>query len=331
MVTEQRAISDHAVIELLETKAFFSLPKIYRDIIRTADINDKERYFIYELFFDFLEYWRKGSNNNRLTVTVQNLANKYGRSIETIRRYLRSLEEAGLIRKILTTIKKGGQILTPIVGIEFVLPDSVARNALSQENRTSVTNTEKNLPVNNKNDHSPQKKSALQDNKNVEHLLDHDQIEELLDLIVFDTNKNNYKNTITKEYLIYILKRFKKFSFHMSYKLIKQTIAQMLFDLNKEGWHTEDPKFRLNIMLKMIQNNTYRIYLDNTSNKKDQTKQHTLKGTQGAQNQTKQTEVKKIQKKPNQTGKTLLNKDEDREQVINIFRNIKDILSFNKV
>lgn len=264
MITEQRAVSDHAIIELLETKAFFSLPKIYRDIIRSADINDKERYFIYELFFDFLEHWRKGSNNNRLTVTVQKLSYKYGRSLETIRRYLRSLEEAGLIRKILTTIKKAGQILTPITGIEFILPDAVAREALSQENRSSVNNTTKNLSENNKTDHCTQQKKALQDNKNVELLLDQDQIEELLDMIILLTNKNNYKLSIPKQNLFYILKRFKTLPFHMGYKTIKNTITQMLFDINKDGWRTNDLQFRLNIMLKMIQNNTYKVYIDST-------------------------------------------------------------------
>lgn len=185
MITEPRAVNSYAIIELLETKAFFSLPKIYRDIIRSANINDKERYFIYELFFDFLEHWRKGSNNNRLTVTVQKLSSKYERSIETIRRYLRSLEAAGLIKKILTTIKKAGQILTPITAIEFVLPDALAQEALSGENRSSVNHSsvnnatkkasrevKKDLSVNNKTDHCSQVKKTLQDNKNVELLLD---------------------------------------------------------------------------------------------------------------------------------------------------------------
>ncbi len=261
MMINQRAVSDNAIIELLETKAFFSLPKIYRDIIRSADINDKERYFIYELFFDFLEHWRKGSNNNRLTVTVQKLSKKYNRSLETIRRYLRALEEAGLIRKVLTTIKQAGKILTPIVGIDFILPDSLTQEALSQDNRAIVDNSAKNLPANNKNDHSPQLKSTLQDNKTVEQLLDQDQIEELLALIIFKTNENSYQHTIDKSSLFYIIKRFKELPFHMGFQTIKQTISQMLFDLNKDGWHTDDPRFRLNIMLKKIANNTYKIYI----------------------------------------------------------------------
>ncbi len=297
MITEQRAVSDHAIIELLETKAFFSLPKIYRDIIRSANINDKERYFIYELFFDFLEHWRKGSNNNRLTVTVQNLSNKYGRSIETIRRYLRSLEAAGLIRKILTTIKKSGQILTPITGIEFILPDAVAREALSQENRSSVNNAEKNLPENNKTDHYTQKKNTLQDNKNVELLLDQDQIEELLAMIIFLTKKNNYQLTIPKQNLFYILKRFKNLPFNMGYKTIKNTITQMLFDLNKDGWHTNDLKFRLNIMLKKIQNNTYKIYINSIIKSEKKQKNESLPSEKPFNQQIKKINNQPLEKK----------------------------------
>jgi len=261
MITDQRSVSDSAIIELLETKSFFLIPKIYRNIIRSAEISDKERYFIYELFFDFLEYWRKGSNNNRLSVTVQQLAEKYNRSKETIRRYLRALENVGLIRKVLTTIRQAGKILTPIIGIDFVLPDKISRDALLQDDRNSVDKSEKNLPADNKNDHSPQVKEPLQDNKTVEQLLDQDQIEELLDLIILFTEQNNYKNTIDKKSLFYIIKRFKDQPFFMGFQLIKRTISQMLFDLNKDGWHTDDMRFRLNIMLKKIANNTYKIYI----------------------------------------------------------------------
>jgi len=261
MIAAQRAVSDNAVIELLETKAFFSLPKIYRDIIRSAKISDKERCFIYELFFDFLEHWRKGSNNNRLGVTVKSLAEKYQRGVETIRRYLRSLENAGLIRKVLGTVKRDNKILTPIIGIDFILPDAVTQDALSQDNRISVDKSEKNLAADNKNDHSPQQKTALQDNKTVEHLLDQDQIEELLDLIIRNTAEKSYQHTITKLNLHYIIRRFKDLPFHMGFQMIKQTIGQMLFDLNKDGWHTDDPRYRLNIILKKIANNTYKIYI----------------------------------------------------------------------
>ncbi len=270
MTPDYRNINNNAVIELLETKTFFSLPKVYREIIRSAKISDKERCFLYELFFDFLEHWRKGSSNNRLNLTVKKLAEKYHRGVETIRRYLRALEEANLIRKVLATIKKDGKIITPIIGVEFVLTDALSQEVITkEENRSTATkssqssapvdNLPKNLPVDNKNDHCSQAKNNLQDNKTVGQLLDQDLFEEILDHIFSINDKN--KKTINKYNLAYIIKRLKKLPFSIGKTQMKQIISQMLYDLNKDTWSTENTQHRLNIMLKMIENNTYRIYV----------------------------------------------------------------------
>jgi hypothetical protein len=272
MTIENRNISDSAVIELLETKTFFSLPKIYREIIRSSNITDKERCFLYELFFDFLEYWRKGSKNNILGTTVKKLADKYKRGVETIRRYLRALENANLIRKIIATVRKDGKIITPIIGVEFVLPDIVSQQAITNDDNrntakklsqssVSVDKSQKKLSVDNKTDHSSQVKDDLQDNKIVGHILDQDLFKELLDHIFSFSDKNKNQKTINKYNLAYIIKRLKKLPFSLGKIQIKQIISQMLHDLNKDNWGTDNTQHKLNIILKMIEKNTYRIYV----------------------------------------------------------------------
>jgi|GEM_PF-2782345 len=267
MKNDNRSVDNYALIEMIETKPFYPVPVSFLQIVRDSSLTFVQKFLLIELLFDYLKSRNYQQKINQLKISISELAKRYNRSNESIRRILRALESAYFIQKIYKTIKdSAGNMKTIIIAIEFTFPNAIAEDAIrNTENRKTTPAKTDGANAHNKNVVCPQqekpKNPQSQDNKKVNLTLDQDLISNILDLTLTITKENKYTHTLNRSNVIYILRRFDKLKYYIGKKTILQFFTQMLYDINKENWPTNNKEHRLNKILKMIENNDYRAYI----------------------------------------------------------------------
>jgi len=250
-------IDDYAVIELIDTKSFFQFPKIYRTIVNKSKLNSVQKYFLFELFFDFLDQHRSGSTKNHLNIHCDQLSERFGVSIKQLYRWLNALVENNLIEKNISTYHLDGKRRDRITSIKFILPSDLAKDIyLNTPKRRNVKKSEEQGTTD-KFDPCPQTKPQ---DKNDPLIDQQDLFLELTDLLSkpdpFKIKKSSLKYMIN---FLFSLLEQKKLSGGPN--RIKQIIIQVHSDINKNTWPKHmDSDFRINSILKNIKNNKYKIF-----------------------------------------------------------------------
>jgi|GEM_PF-3032404 len=229
-------IDSNSLLEMIETKSYYAIPRPYFDIIKNSQLNLPQRYFLMDLFLKFLKIYRPDKNNTELLISTQKIAKEFGITIKQVYRWLKALEANQFIEKMYGGVKD-----SIIIGIKFVLNGQLSKKAiLSTKNRKKTES--KKLKS---DDLSPKE-------------------QEIVDTIY---KKQVNKIKLDKNQIQRTYSKMKKMTISGGVGGIKMLFKQIDFDINKnEGvWFfgkdkITDTEHKLNIILKKIKNNSYAIF-----------------------------------------------------------------------